>query len=406
MRVLKGAVFLLFLLVFAWLSASDDLFGSALQLTGDDKEKDRFGASVAVSGDLVAIGDLLYGTEYIYIFERNSGGIDNWGEIKKISVENASLALSGETLVVGGIIFDRNLGGENNWGEVTTLSETASTFALDGDIITAGTYDGYVYVFERNSGGENKWGLEYTFVTDSEISDYLSGVSLSVDGSRVVAGIPWDDHENGKVYIFVKTDKGWELEKTLTAPNINSTSPFGTSVSLSGNTLAVGSTFTTTSSTAFVFEKELGGSGGWELVEELVAEENETGDYFGTSVAVDGDRLAVGAPGNNDNSGAVYLFERTALGEKSWTEVQRFIPPANVWPPLRFGLSTAMNDGTLLVGAPKNGTSNGRAYLYFSEDREVDDGDKSDDEDQGDDNDIINLPDVSNDTSGCYLLFM
>jgi len=38
MRVLKGAVFLLFVMLFAWVSASDDLFGSALQLMGGDND--------------------------------------------------------------------------------------------------------------------------------------------------------------------------------------------------------------------------------------------------------------------------------------------------------------------------------------------------------------------------------
>ena len=88
-----------------------------------------------------------------------------------------------------------------------------------------------------------------------------------------------------------------------------------------------------------------------------------TGDGFGSSVAVDGNTLVVGAPSEDSNatgingnqannsasgSGAVYVFTRS---NGVWTQ-QAYLKASNTGVQDHFGTSVALSGETLAVGAP------------------------------------------------------
>ncbi|MCH8066348.1 MAG: FG-GAP repeat protein, partial [Chloroflexi bacterium] len=88
-------------------------------LASDAQAGDRFGVSVAVSGDTAVVG--AHGEDAggsnagaAYVFQRNQGGTDNWGEVKKLSSSDAeagdqfgrSVAVSGDTVIVGAFAED------------------------------------------------------------------------------------------------------------------------------------------------------------------------------------------------------------------------------------------------------------------------------------------------------------
>ena len=119
---------------------------------------DGFGAIVAISGDIVVVGsggDDPGGAAYI--FYRNQGGPDNWGEVKKLTASDTavgdafgSVAISGDNVVVGAnsetaggtnagaaYFFQRDEGGVDNWGEVTKLvASDAAAFSNFGRRMT------------------------------------------------------------------------------------------------------------------------------------------------------------------------------------------------------------------------------------------------------------------------------
>jgi len=110
----------------------------------------------------------------------------------------------------------------------------------------------------------------------------------------------------------------------------------------------------------------------WTGVATLGPSDGETGDRFGSALAVDGDTLLVGAygwaPGSDgpdtDAAGAAYVFER-AGGE--WAEQTRLVPDdGDAYD--RFGYSLALDDGTALIGAfndeDPHGDSAGAAYVF------------------------------------------
>ncbi|WP_419634052.1 FG-GAP repeat protein [Thiolapillus sp.] len=108
---------------------------------------DGFGRSVSISGDWAVVGayaDSDNGGQSgsAYLFYRNSGGAGNWGQVKKLLPADGaaadyfgeSVAISGDTIIVGAwldddngsasgsaYIFSRNQGGTDNWGQVKKL---------------------------------------------------------------------------------------------------------------------------------------------------------------------------------------------------------------------------------------------------------------------------------------------
>ncbi len=169
-------------------------------VASDGAAGDHFGYSVAISGDTVVVGANLdddngSSSGSAYIFDRNEGGPDNWGEVTKIVASDGaisdqfgkSVAISENTVVVGAFedddngnrsgsayIFERNEGGPDNWGEVTKIlpSNGAAedrfgvSVAISGDTVVVGAYrsdargsdSGSAYIFERNNDGPNNWG--------------------------------------------------------------------------------------------------------------------------------------------------------------------------------------------------------------------------------------------------------
>jgi len=137
----------------------DPVFTQTKKLLADDGAAyDYFGESVSISDDtLVAGSDASNGdgAGAAYIFARNQGGANNWGLVKKITASDGeafdyfgiSVSISGDTVVVGAFydddkgtnsgsayIFKRDQGGANQWGQVKKIT------ASDG---AAGDYFGW-----------------------------------------------------------------------------------------------------------------------------------------------------------------------------------------------------------------------------------------------------------------------
>jgi hypothetical protein len=87
---------------------------------------------------------------------------------------------------------------------------------------------------------------------------------------------------------------------------------------------------------------------------------------FGTSVAINGDRIVVGAPGEGDGllePGAAYLY--SATGAANRTEIARLTAPAPPlsFPDAQFGTAVALDSRSIVVGAPGD-FGGGRVYAF------------------------------------------
>ena len=197
----------------------------------------------------------------LYIYERNAGGPNNWGEVKELIATDLSTggnlgvatAISGDTVIgsnvdyndfrqPGAYVFERNAGGPNNWGDPGTGVGNEVKKLVPSDVVPQGAV--------RNPSGDAACGLR------GSNSNYI----VSIDGDVVVYGACQHFHAG-----------------------------FGT---------------------AFVFERDAGRAGNWGETQELIP--SDGGDAFGTP-AVDGSTIIIGDLSDNilgSDSGAVYIFER------------------------------------------------------------------------------------------------
>ena len=220
----------------------------------------------------------------------------------------------------------------------------------------------------------------------------LSGNTLAVaapresSAARGVGGDQADDRapSSGAVYIFHCSGGVWSQQAYLKASNTDAGDAFGKSIALSGDTLVVGAPLedsaargvdgdqadgrAPSSGAVYVFRRD---GGVWTQEAYLKASNPGTDDWFGASVAVSGDVLAVGAPwedsgargvdgdqrnGRASNSGAAYIFRRSG---RTWSQAA-YLKATNADAEDTFGASMAMSGDTLVVGAPGEDSAAGR----------------------------------------------
>ena len=330
-------------------------------LASNPQADDYFGRSVAVSGDTAMVGAVGDDTAAdlagaVYVFARDEGGAGNWGEVGKLTASDAqandglgsSVAFSGDTAVVAALgddaggsnagaayIFGRDQGGVDNWGEVTKLTASdaqkddqfGSSVALSGDTAVVGASGkggGAAYVFGRNQGGADTWGeVTKLFGSDVEILDTF-GWSVAASAGTVLVGAHGDDDgvpfsRTGAAYVFGRDVGGadnWGEVKKLTASDAEGGDFFGHSLTMSGETAVVGAFHEDSGANyggaAYVFGRDEGGADNWGEVTKLAASDPQEFDFLGERVAVSGDTAIVGASGKDDGgdrAGAAYVFK-------------------------------------------------------------------------------------------------
>lgn len=196
----------------------------------------KFGSDLSISGDFLAIGAPGEGTGgSVYIFEDQAVG--GWTEITDVTgsttVANEglgnSVSLSGTFLVAGitsdarkAFLFEKDTGGADTWGEVKVIvpadaaSITSKRFGIDvailGDKIIVGASDadgdfskvGKVYSFSRNRGGSNNWGESGTFKVEDAAAQDQFGSAVGINSDSIFGFTNEHDHggDIGAIYVF------------------------------------------------------------------------------------------------------------------------------------------------------------------------------------------------------------
>jgi hypothetical protein len=350
---------------------------------------DSCGNAVAISGDTIAIGAIYEssaefaitngssassnngasdsGAVYVY---RRSGS--NWSQEAFIKPSNSSaddwfgqsVALSGDTLVVGAPYEDSS---QNNISNGQPASTNNSS-----------TNSGAAYVFRRSG---SKWTEETYLKATNAASNDEFGRTVSISGETIVVGTP-ARAGTGAAYIFGRNGNSWIQQAYVTAVNANNGDAFANALGVSGDTLVVGAyqedaaqntiTNGTTASNdnthydsgaAYVYRRS---GNAWTQEAYIKAVNLDWNDWFGFSVAISGNSLAIGAPyeesslnvivsgtqvtSNNSasRSGAVYLYKRSG----SVWEQEAYFKAVNLDGQDNFGSAVAVSGDTLAVGAP------------------------------------------------------
>jgi hypothetical protein len=356
---------------------------------------DNFGTSIALSGDTLAVGafqeesgatgidgngsdNTAPGSGAVYVFIRN-GAV--WSQQAYIKASNTgsndrfgwSVALSGDTLAVGAYLEDSKATGVDGDQSDNSLSASGAVYVFT----RSGTvWSQQAYLKASNSGSDDEFGWSVA----------LSGDTLAVGATgedSKATGIGGDQSDNslndsGAVYVFSRSGTTWSQQAYLKASNTGSGDRLGISLALSGDTLAVGADLEDSAATGVnngdQNDDSLGNAGAvyvfsrsgaaWSQQAYVKASNSGSSDFFGGSLALSGDTLAVGAVGEassatgidgnqNDDSapftGAVYVFTR---GGAAWSQ-QAYVKASNSGSEDRFGWSLALTGKTLAVGADR-----------------------------------------------------
>lgn len=125
---------------------------------------------------------------------------------------------------------------------------------------------------------------------------------------------------------------------------------FGKSVAVLAERAAVGSILYDGAGSTFLFERDEGGTAAWGRTGHVIPTQGFYGFDFGSSIALSGDMLAVGAPGNTQGGmtcGAVYLFAQEGV---SWQKITQVFP-TDCQNDGKFGRAVALSEDILVVGA-------------------------------------------------------
>ena len=151
------------------------------------------------------------------------------------------------------------------------------------------------------------------------------GISLALDGDTMVVAADQENSAAGAVYVFTRQSDGtWTELQKLSASDAAAGAEFGYSVGVSGDWIAVGSRLEDVSKTnagaVYLFERQ---GGAFSEVQKIRPNDFARHDHFGSALEIQGTRLVVGAPRNDDDgmdSGSAYVFEESG---GSWSQVAK-----------------------------------------------------------------------------------
>lgn len=292
----------------------------------------NFGSAVAASGDTVVVGapEPAYAVGLVYVFVRSGSG---WSQQATLFAPNAqagdrfgsSVAISGDTVVVGATGEDSNATGVNGDQANNSASES-----------------GAAYVFTRSG---SSWSQQaYLKASDAGAYDGF-GWATAIAADTVVVG----------PYVFTRSGSTWSEQAKLTA----AAADWFRAVAISSDTVVLGSSLMSATGGAYVFTRS---GTSWSQQGSLYASNAQPSDHFGGSVAISGDTVVVGADSeasnaigvdgdqtNNGapNAGAAYVFTRSG---GTWVQ-QAYLKASNTEPGDYFGGAVAISGHTVVVGA-------------------------------------------------------
>jgi FG-GAP repeat len=224
-----------------------------------------------------------------------------------------------------------------------------------------GSNSGAAYLFDTATGD-----LLQTFLNPTPENADEFGYSVSISGNKILIGAPADGEgeeafNSGAAYLFDATTG--VLLQTFLNPTSTSGDRFGSSLAISGDKVLIG---------AFLDSEEVESSGAVYLFDATTGNLLQTfrnpkpalGDVFGSAVAIDGDKILIGARADDKkamNSGTAYLFDATT-GERLHTFSNPTPGVGDV-----FGVSVALKGNNVLIGASaddEGAENSGAAYLF------------------------------------------
>ncbi len=238
-------------------------------------------------------------------------------------------------------------------GALSIFEETlivGDGYAFSGEI-------GRAFAFRRTDAGH--WVPTGVLEPSLSVVSGDVGVAVAAGSNTAVVGAPSSPQFlNGRAHVF-QLSGGWHETQVLTGSQASLGDEFAKSLALDGERLLVGAPSAdidwTDGGAAYLFERGLDGT--WQEVELFAIDGPSFGSLYGAAVDLDGERLVVGAPGCNYNRVEVYA----RVGGEWIREALLTDPSGDA--DARFGAAVALSDDRLAVGAPLSDGAGGEAWL-------------------------------------------
>lgn len=313
----------------------------------------KFGWSLAVANDRVAIGSPHYNDQYGRVAYH---ALDGQGGSELLSYCRDNLV--------------------NGSGTNPIQQRFGASVATDGDWVVVGNCSPFGTTQYCNDQADRV--LVYQYVGDT-LQGYQSitspaaggsfGKAIALEGDLVVIGGA-RSYVNGGwrdvVYLYQRSGALWPTQPTdsLVVSDALGTESFGHALALKNGVLLVGasadSELATGCGAAYLFGREENGTDAWELIRKLLPSNGLAGDEFGTAVALSGERCVVGAPDRSVDgvhAGAAYVFDRDQGFPGNWGEVAYLEPIGEPVANMDHGASVAIGPDRIAIGAPQHAIS-------------------------------------------------
>lgn len=344
----KSAAFVASFGVFSMLVApgtaiSQTTVGESAKLVAPDGEADdNFGFAVALDGGFATISSPL-----------DDDAAANAGAIYTFDVATGSF--------VGKAFADDTPANRSGAGFGASLAATGGRLVAGASRSSAdGLRSGTSYLLDA-AGNTLAPLTPFSLDPRFDSAGSVNGFSVGISSQYIVVGAPGDAElapGGGSAYFYQNTPTPTLVGKILPS-DPRFASNFGRAVAVSDTFAVVGAPFDDTrgsdAGAIYVFDPASGTQ-----LNKITPIETSGGDFFGNTLAVDGELVAVGAPLTTEagvaQAGAVYLVDG-----RTGSVTARLVAPAPV-DAVRFGSAVALSSGRLLVGAP--GGSEGKIYVY------------------------------------------
>lgn len=318
----------------------------------DPAPHDAFGADLDIDGVRAAIAAAQPGTDNpfgppvpagpgaVYVFELTASG---WVEDVRLSPASAQ------------------------------PGDRASVVALEGDHLALGAprhgtqafESGAVFLFERGPAG---WSERAPLLPPDPAPFLRFGEALALAGERLAVGASGDAGTIGAVYLYERSGADWVLDAKLTPGDGAPTDRFGRGLSLAGESLLVSSQWAASgwnfAGAVYAYER---GASGWAFTQLLLPNDHQDLMVFGRALDHDGARAVVSArddDGFGVASGSAYVYE---LESGLWLE-RAELHSSDMDAFDEFGSSVALSGAEVLIGAPQDDVSgeqnSGAGWLF------------------------------------------
>ena len=333
----------------------------------DGQTGDRFGFDVDVFNDY-AIVSARTDTGKAYIFEKVGSNwiernivmsnypdtVDDFGQAVSIDNDQAYVAAPGKYFNLGVVYIFKRFG--TNWMQYNMLASSALQFGqrFGSDLDVTGNYivlgapfensgKGAAYMMRRSGGG---WIHEMRISPAGLAAGDHFGFGVAIHNERAVVGAPGASGNTGNINFYERISNSWQNKGQFTPATVGAGDEFGRYLSILDSQAVVGVPLGNGNiGEAYVYEDD---GLGWNFVQRLSEASLTAGDMYGRGVAMAKNEVVIGAPGEDSDRGALYIYDKQVL---SWTQVDK----------IQEGSFSAQ---TLEMWVKKKGPSNGWGTLF------------------------------------------